>query len=431
MRVVLRLAAHELRARWAGWLLLVLLIAVAGGAVLTAAAGARRTATAYPRYLRASRASDLLVAAAGSGLGGYYAALARQPGVARVAAVAGLGLVPVSQGGRLDQAASVMAPVDQRLGRTLDVPKLLAGRLPDPARPGEVAVDQIAAASLHVRTGATLNLAAVPNGAPGSAGGAGAPAPALRLAERVVGVFVTRSSVLPVTEQDKAPLILASTALWHRLGRRSLAFDGAFVKLRPGATAAAVSREAQALARHFPGTGGQIYIADEGAQAATIERAIHPEAVALAVFALVLACTALLIVGQATARQLLLAGSDNPVLAALGLTRRQLAGAGLAEATVAGMAGAVLATALAVAASPLMPIGAARLAEPDPGVSADWLVLAPGAVAIVLVVVARAAWPAWRMARRGAPGAASRRGPGRCAAPGWLDGWAAWAPRSP
>ncbi len=425
MRVVLRLAAHGLRTRWPGWLLLVLLIAVAGGAVLTAAAGARRTANAYPRYLRASHASDLLVAAAGTGLGGYYAALARQPGVARVAPAVGLNVQPVGPAARLDLAATVMAPADQRLGRTLDVPKLLAGRLPDPARAGEVAVDQIAAASLHLRIGATLNLAAVPNGPPGSAGGAGPPGPGRRLAERVVGVFVTRSSVLPVTEQDKVPLILASTALWHRLGRGYLAFDGAFVKLRPVATAAAVSREAQALAHHFPGTGGQIYIADEGAQAATIERAIHPEAVALAVFALVLACTALLIVGQATARQLLLAGSDNPVLAALGLTRRQLAGAGLAEAAVAVMAGAVLATALAVAASPLMPIGAARLAEPDPGVSADWLVLALGAGAIVLVVVARAAWPAWRLARPGAPGAAVSAGSGpvrgsRVA--GWLGG---------
>jgi hypothetical protein len=41
-----------------------------------------------------------------------------------------------------------------------------------------------------------------------------------------------------------------------------------------------------------------------------------------------------------------------------------------------------------------MPIGAARLAEPDPGVSADWLVLSAGAVIIVVLLVARAAWPA-------------------------------------
>ena len=51
VRVVLRLVAHELRARWRGWAVLVLLVGVAGGAVLTAAAGARRTDSAYPRFL--------------------------------------------------------------------------------------------------------------------------------------------------------------------------------------------------------------------------------------------------------------------------------------------------------------------------------------------------------------------------------------------
>jgi hypothetical protein len=39
MRAVIYLAAHELRARWQGWAVLVVLVAVAGGAVLAAAAG--------------------------------------------------------------------------------------------------------------------------------------------------------------------------------------------------------------------------------------------------------------------------------------------------------------------------------------------------------------------------------------------------------
>ena len=62
MRAVLRLVAHELSARWRGWVLLGLLVGVAGGAVLTAAAGARRTDSAYSRFLVASRASDVFVA---------------------------------------------------------------------------------------------------------------------------------------------------------------------------------------------------------------------------------------------------------------------------------------------------------------------------------------------------------------------------------
>ena len=169
-----------------------------------------------------------------------------------------------------------------------------------------------------------------------------------------------------------------------------------------------MSREAQVLARRFPATQGQAYVADESAQVATIERGIRPEAIALAIFALALACTALLIVGQAATRLLLGAGADNPVLAALGMTRGQLMAAALIEVAVAGTAGAILAAGAAVAASPLMPIGAARLAEPDPGVSADWLVLSAGAVIIVVLLAARILWPAWRLARSAGPPRARR-----------------------
>src|ERR1700722_11861452 len=98
--------------------------------------------------------------------------------------------------------------------------------------------------------------------------------------------------------------------------------------------------------------------------------------------------------------------------------------AALIEVVVAGTAGAILAAGVAIAASPLMPIGAARLAEPDPGVSADWLVLCAGAVIIVVLLAARTLWPAWRLAsvrgtaeREGGAGPARRSRVG-----GWLAG---------
>jgi FtsX-like permease family len=426
VRIVLSLVVHELRARWRGWAVLVLLVAFAGGAVLAAAAGARRTSSSYPRYLQASHASDLLVSVAGSGIGGYYAALAHEPGVAMVAPGVGLNIQPVGRGGRLDLAAATEAPADGQLGVALDIPKVLAGRLPRPGSPGEIAVDQIAAASLHVGVGSVLPMEALPNhGLPGSALSGRRNSVTRTLTERVVGIIVTRASVDPVTDIDKVPFILASPALWHDLGPRYLAFDGAFVKLRPGASAGSVSRAAQALARRFPATGGQAYVADERTQVATIQRSIRPEAVALAIFALVLACTALLIVGQAATRLLLAAGADNPVLAALGMTRGQLVAAALAEMAAAGAAGAVLAAGVAVAASPLMPIGAARLAEPDPGVSADWLVLSLGAAAIVVLLVTWALWPAWRLASArdiSAPGPVATSGARRSRLAGWLAG---------
>jgi hypothetical protein len=81
----------------------------------------------------------------------------------------------------------------------------------------------------------------------------------------------------------------------------------------------------------------------------------------------VVAITALLIVGYVASRLLFSASSDYPTLVALGMTRGQLLAAGLAEVGAVAMAGAAAAAAGAVAASPLMPIGAARLAEPSPG----------------------------------------------------------------
>ena len=51
----------ELRARWRAWFGLALLLGLFGGAVIAAAAGARRTESAYPRFLRTQNASDITV----------------------------------------------------------------------------------------------------------------------------------------------------------------------------------------------------------------------------------------------------------------------------------------------------------------------------------------------------------------------------------
>ncbi len=410
---MLRLAAHQLRARWLGWAALAVLVGLAGGVVLTAAAGAQRTDSAYPRYLTAYRGSDALVAAADNGVFGYDDALARLPGVAAIAPIVGLQAGPAGPGGRLDAAATVAAPLDGRFGRTLEIPKMLAGRQPDPGRPGEVMINNIAAQDLHLRVGSRLELGAV----------AGSDLTHVRrLSEVVVGVMVDRGSIVPVTETDQIPIIVATQALYRVLGPAYLAYDGAYVKLRPGTTVSGLSAEAQALTRRFPATGGQIFVADLATQAATIERSIRPQAVALGLFALVVAVTALLVVGQVASQQLLVASRDNGTLSALGMTRDLLLAAGLAEVAVAVTAGAALACGVAVAASPLMPIGPARLAEPDPGLSVDVPVLTAGFAATVILLVAWTAWPAWRLAsvRQAAAREAAEPVAYRARAAGWL-----------
>ncbi len=69
----------EVRGRWRALASLALLLGLVGGVVLGAAAGARRTDTAYPRLRAWGNASQLSVVPEGTGLTGYYAALARLP----------------------------------------------------------------------------------------------------------------------------------------------------------------------------------------------------------------------------------------------------------------------------------------------------------------------------------------------------------------
>ena len=52
----------ELRRRWRSWLSVALLVGAFAGVVTAAAAGARRTDSAYPRFLAWSKAPDLLIA---------------------------------------------------------------------------------------------------------------------------------------------------------------------------------------------------------------------------------------------------------------------------------------------------------------------------------------------------------------------------------
>jgi len=387
MRVIGAVAVQRLRDRWRAWSVLVLLTGLAGGAVLATAAGARRTDSAFPRFLHDTAASDVLVSPAKSGVGGFDLAVAKLPGVRLIAPVVGLNCLPQSAEGTIDEAAEVMAPLDGRMGHVQERPRLLAGRQPRPDRPDEVMVDQIAAAQLDVHVGSTLRLAALNNYT----------GKVRRLTVRVVGIEVIASSIVPVNALAQIASIEASFALYRQLGPDYQAFDGDYVRLAPGTTVSAFTKEATDLARQprYKSTGGQLFVADESVQDATVERSIRPQAVALAIFAIVLALTSLLVLGQSASRLLLVGGADNRVLSALGLTRRQLFAASLLPVLVSAVAGAALACVVAIAASPLMPIGSARLAELHPGVSVDATVLVPGFAAIVTLLVAwtlRAAW---------------------------------------
>ena len=388
------LVLHDLRRRWRGWVLVLVVVGLAGGVVLTAFAGARRTESAYPRFLNWSNPSDMLIAPQGSGLGGYDAAVGRLPGVLSAAPVVGIQALPMLPNGRLDGDATVGAPVDGEYLYHLDRPKILEGRLPMMGRSDEVAVDVVAAQHLHIRAGSVLSLGAVSGNGPSSTN------PVRRLKEHVVGIVATRSNIVPTTDSDQFGNIYASPSLLYNLGpdwRRYQAFDGTYVRLKPGTSRVSFARTVQRLAQKFPSTGGSVFVADESQQATGVEQAIRPEAIALALFGLIAGLTTLLIVAQLVVRQLFVGAADYPSLRAMGMTRVQIAVAGVVEASLVVLAGGLLAAVFAVLASPLTPIGPARLAEPFPGFRVDLPVVGIGVVAIVALIAAIVAWPVWRL----------------------------------
>ena len=65
--------------------------------------------------------------------------------------------------------------------------------------------------------------------------------------------------------------------------------------------------------------------------------------------------------------------------------------------------GAVLAGLAAILASPLLPVGLARKADPDVGLHADWLVLAAGIALVAVVVLTITFLAAWRTTRTSSP----------------------------
>ena len=364
MTVVALLTRAGLRARWRSWLVLAVLTGLAGGLVTAVAAGARRTDAAYPSLVAWSAAPDDMVSVAsgsGASAGASYsnvpaAAIARLPQVIASAPAATYTVLEPA-------AATVGAPLNGTVPGTFWRRKLLAGRLPDARQPDEVDVSFTVTQALpHLQVGDTLPLLLL-----------GAKGEPVRVNVRVVGIDAAPAE-FPPQYGPGVDYVWATPAFVRAYGARLLDTPGVAVRLRHGAA------DVPALEREINRMGGGKFVNDYplGPQAANTEHSIHLQAVALWLLAGVLAVLGLLILGQLHARLTGADQADSGTLRALGVVPRQLAAAGLARAALIGGAGAVLAVATAIAISPVFPVGLAGIAEPYPGIDADWTALLLG-----------------------------------------------------
>ena len=370
----------ELRKRWRSWLALALIVGAFAGAVEAAAAGARRTDAAYPALLTWSRAPDLLAASAvGPSVFGHISqsALAGLPQVAGKALLAEYAVAQPSD-------VALVAPETGKVPVTFWRRKILAGRLPDPRRADEADISFTLAQARHLRVGDVLQVDAL------TAGAKPRPVP---FTFHIVGIDAAPSEFPPQTGTGTDDL-WATPAFYARHNSGLAIFRMAALRLRHGAAEIPpVLHEINRLAHGRPTLTYPL-----ATQSANTERSIHLQAVALWLLAALLAVIGVLVTGQLLARQGFLEADDFGTLRALGMSPRQLLAAGLARAAVIGAGGAVAAGLLAVAVSPLFPVGLARVAEPYPGLRVDGVVVVLGALATVLATVACAVPAAWRSA---------------------------------
>ncbi len=379
---------------------LAVLVAVTGGVALGSLAAARRTASSYSRLLAATNPSDMLVVPAFNGPvtegERNLRAIRGLPQVTHVATSSNLSLLTVGPDGApsvlgSDVSSQGIFAVAPRTGlfSTHDRVRIVSGRMANPDRIDEFVASAAAARALHVKLGQSLAVGLYDPAKTEEPGyGTAAVKPDRIVHERLVGIAVFFAEVVQ-DDADRVPTYALFTPRLARLVRT----DPFLVGLTLARGAADVPTVESEIRRLAPSTA-IVNLAD--VRASSANRAIEPDALALAGFGAIASLAALLIAAQVIGRVVRANRRDVEILRALGADRTTLLADGAGEIVAAIAVGALAAAAIAVALSPLSPIGPVRPVETSPGIAADWTVLGLGAAALVVVLGAYAVAASWR-----------------------------------
>ncbi|HEY2812439.1 MAG TPA: FtsX-like permease family protein [Acidimicrobiales bacterium] len=420
MTQVLRVAIYRFRAtfrrRWGGYVTLALLIGSIGGLAMGAAAAGRRTQSAFPTFLASTRPSDLFAQYSPSG-NGYDAAVIG--GVAHLPLVTHDESFSVLSAGVLNSDGTprtdptripIAGSVD---GALFDQDRfaITQGRLADPERADEIMVSQLAADTLGLHVGDTVPIAVLTSDSATPVTGVVQDIHT-RIDATVVGIGKLSSEVVEDDVGRFPTYIVATPAFTRPLLDCCVSWTWTGIQLEHG-TADVTAAEREYVAALPDGVGYQFHVtAQSKAQA---QRSIEPEAIALVAFGGIAAVAGLIICGQSIGRQLRLHRDDLQVVRSLGAAPSMTVLDGLLGIVGAVIIGALIAVGIAIALSPIGPIGPVRSVYPALGVTEDWAVLGAGAA----VIIGALGGLALAMAYRGAPHRVARRDrqrPGRASA---------------
>jgi ABC-type lipoprotein release transport system permease subunit len=366
---------------------LALLISVGGSAAIAAATAARRTDSAYPRFLQKFRGADLFVV-------NFNGESGLVPPEA-VAATEGVAVVEPVRWAMLNVDGQFVASLvrsQDPASAPVDRVKIIAGRAADPRNPGE-AVASMLGFRQGLTVGRTFRLATFTDTSNGEFDAFAKAIAEHPLEMTIVGVAAAPGGFPPQVQETAFNLYL-TPAFYRRYPNALGVADSSLVRVQPGVSSDAFRSRLQVKTGGLPPT-----FFDRRGQDANVQRSIHLQALALWLLAGIAGLVVALIVAQGVARTVFLESDDAGVLSALGLTRSQLFGSSILRASVTGAVGALIGCGISVLLSPLAPIGIARRAEPAPGFALDFVVLGIGACAVIALACLSAAIPAWRSAR--------------------------------
>ena len=393
---------------WRHALLVALLGGLLGSVALGAVAGARRTATAYGRYLTSIRASDAFVNVPGKlpaePVLRPIRLISQLSGVVSSATYIGLSAAAVIHG-RIDHsftAPGINGSLNGEYFRQ-DRMTVLAGRLPPLSATSQIVVTPAVARAFGVGVGGQvtyafqrLSSAEQPVGKP------------VNRVYRVAAIVAIPPVLVDASDQNQEGILPPGAT---RQVLPEYGFAWVAVRLARGtAGIPALQQELDRLARVMlqrenritgqPGSRLSFSINRPDIIRQQVQQSIRPEAVALTIFGGIAALAMLVLVGQGLTQLISRSAPDVAALRMLGVTRRQAALAAALPGMAAITGGVALAVAGAVALSPLAPVGPVRNFDPDRGIRADGLVLGVGAAALAMIMLSLLAVLAARSARR-------------------------------
>jgi hypothetical protein len=404
MSGALRVAGYRLRTtfrlRWPGYVVIVLLVGALGGLAMGTLAAARRTQSSFSAFVRSTNPSDLLVGsslfnpALGNSSGDNTAlihTIGRLPHVRHVESVGGLSATPLQPSGApVASSANLSVQAEGSIDGLyfhMDRVTVLHGRLANPARADEFVTDAGTARTFGFHVGEVIPWGFYTNSQVGLSNNGPTSPPFLRQNERLVGVVTFNTTVVQdeIDATNASLITLFTPALTRQLTQCCVTFTFSGLQLARGSLALpTVETE---LGRVLPSNLPHDYGTSSTTEAKA-NRALKPESIALGVFGGIAALAALLIVGQVIGRQLRLGSEEARTLRALGADPAMTMSDGLLGTLLAVLVGTLLAVVLAVALSPLAPLGPVRAVYPTRGVAFDWTVLGAGAAVLVLGLAA-------------------------------------------